>query len=358
MRNLINIVEQILLEQFSKGSTGILNNKKIVDNLADAVKRDAKYNSSGFPQNFSREVRKMSNEDIAKWFLKNLDDIEAEGYEGVVYSRNGVNNLWFVNNYIKRNHNWEDIAGTASMMLSQWYYLKNRNLLDPLHNDIGKFNGIRDLGSHMVMHYADKLTDYKEQLAAQAQKRLIRAYKIVDNDDYRIYITFNRAANISYGLGTTWCTTSSAINNPYFNSYATKALIFQLFPYEPAEVELKDRVGREIKGKERYQFDAGGPWFMNIADVPPNKEMIRDQYPYLYDDLKTSLENEKGKLQDHIDQLVNDPVLNKDVYGKVHPYNVQEEIEKLKRLLQVGWFTDEKRPPTPIAIDNDQPRES
>jgi hypothetical protein len=344
MRSLLN-------ENYSKGSTGILNNNNLVKQLADAVKRDVKFNTAAFPAGFNRDILKMNDRAIAEWFVGHLDRIEQEGYEGVIYSRNGVNNLWIVNNYIKRKHNWEDISGTLSMNMSKWYFLKNRNLLEPLHDDVGKFDSIRDIGQHLVFHYQQKLADYQERVAAEAKKRAIRAYKLVDNDDYRIYTTLNRAANINYGLGTTWCTSSSSQGNPYFKSYASKAMLFQLYPYESEEVKLTDNRGRQIEGKERYQFDAGGPNFMNIGDLSANKEHIKTKYPYLYDDLKTALETQKSQLQSYIDQAAKDPSLV-DEFSKIISYDVDQEIGKLESLKRAGWVTDKKRPVEPPAIEN------
>lgn len=348
-RELINLVERTLLTEaaLSKGSQVIMKNAKLVSALADSVREDAMANISQtglFPPGFSKQVKKMSDEAVAEWFLERLDQMEAEGYNGVQYSRDGVNNLWFVNKYIAGAHDYEDIAGKAQMNLSKYYFLKNRNLLDALHTDIQKFNGIRDLAKYIVYHYDTVLKDYEERLKTQALKKQVRAIVVVDNDDYKIYATLNRAANVLYGAGTTWCTAASSGSfNTMFKSYSDRAMIFQLNPKETKEVSIQKDGKKTITGKERFQFDAGGPYFMNIADRPADKEEIRKNFPYLYDDLVNGLKNQKQEIESYIDSCRNDPTL-KNPDGQCREYNIDDEIKKLEVFIQAGWMTNKKRP--------------
>ena len=297
-----------------------------------------------------------TDQEIAHWFLENLDRIEQTGYEGVPYSRDGVNSKWIVEKYIKGTHNWEDLTGTLNMNLSKWYFLKNRNMLDANHTNLGSFNSIRELGTYLVYHYEQVLTDYNEKMRVLAMRRSVRAFVVVDNDDYKIYITLNRAANVAMGIGTTWCTANSNYGG-HFESYSSRAMIFQMNPYDPSEENIKkDRVEREIVGKERYQFDAGGPYFMNIADLPPDKDMIKEKYPYLYNDLVNGLKSQKSEIEEYIKTNLEDPSLQTP-QSKVKEYDVDQEIEKLKKFIDQGWMTKKRRPRSDEETSDEEPEE-
>ena len=344
-RKIINLVEQYLTEStLTKGSLHVMNNANLVANLADAVRDDSMTNPSSFPPGFGRKAQKMPDEELAKWFLDNLDQIERQGYEGVQYSRDGVNNMWVVNRYIAGGHNWEDISGTLAMNLAKWYFLKNRNMLDAAHSDIPKFSSVRDLGQYMVYHYTDKLAELEKKLKAAALKKTVRAYKLIDNDDYRVYIIFNRAASCMYGLGSNWCTANTASGSLY-HSYAAKAMLFQLYPYDAPEMILS-RGGKTYTGNERYQFDASGPNFMDLADNPANRNYIRERFPYLYTDLVDALKSQKSDIEAFMQQAADDPTLQTDD-AKVKEYNVDEEIKKLSKFVETGYGTTEKRPAAP-----------
>lgn len=343
LRKLINLVETFLVEDaLTKGSQQVIKNSNLVTNLADAVRDDAMAHPQNFPAGFSRAAMKKSDEDLARWFLEQLDRIEREGYGGAQYSRDGVNNLWIVNRYIAGSHNWEDIQGTMAMNLSKWYFLKNRNMLDQAHTNIPKFSSIRDIGQYMVYHYEEALRDLEEKLKAQALKKSVRAIKLVDNEDYKIYIIMNRAASVMYGLGSNWCTANSNYAGHY-HSYAGKAMLFQLYPKQAEEVEVST-AGKVFKGAERYQFDAGGPNFMNLADRPANPAYIQEKYPYLYYDLSKALKEKKSEIEEYIKQSEQDTTLTTDD-TKVKSYNLDDEIKKLEKFKTQGYFTDKKRPP-------------
>ena len=311
------------------------DNLKIRHEEANAV--------NALPATTSVAVTAATDQEIAHWFLSNLDRIEQAGYEGTTYSRDGVNSKWIVEKYIKGTHNWEDLTGTLNMNLSKWYFLKNRNMLDANHTDLGKFDSIRELGTYLVYHYEQILKDYNEKMRVLAMRRSVRAFVVVDNDDYKIYITLNRAANVAMGIGTIWCTANSGYA-AHFDTYSSRAMIFQMNPYDPSEENInKPGIEREIVGKERYQFDAGGPYFMNIADLPPNKDMIKEKYPYLYNDLVNGLESQKSEIAEYIKTNLEDPFLQASD-KKVKVYDVDEEIKKLKKFIDNGWMTKKRRP--------------
>jgi len=341
-RSLINLVESMLFESaLSKGSQQVIKSADMVAGLAKRVRRDSRMNPQNFPAGSSAKFEKMPDEQVAEWFLDQIDQIERAGYDGVQYSRDGANSQWIAAKYILGAHNWEDITGTLSMNLSKFYFLKNRNMLDAAHTNIPAFKSIRELGEYMVFHYQQALADYNEKMKAAAMKKSVRAFLVVDNDDYKIYTTFNRAANVALGQGTTWCTAGASYDGHYHN-YSRRAMLFQLFPYDPEEVSLIKRDGRKIEGKERYQFDAGLD-FMDIADNPPPKRDILEKFPYIYDDLVNGLRAKKADIEAYMKTASEDPTLQTND-TKIKEYNIDNEIAKLQNFVRVGWMTTSKRP--------------
>lgn len=325
-----------------------MKNAEMVAGLAKRVRRDSRMNPQNFPAGSSSKFEKMPDEQVAEWFLEQLDQIERAGYEGIQYSRDGANHAWIVSKYILGAHNWEDITGTMSMNLGKFYFLKNRNMLDAAHTNIPAFKSIREIGEYMVHHYQQALADYDAKMKAAAMKKSVRAFLVVDNDDYRIYTTLNRAANVLMGQGTTWCTSSSSYDG-HFHNYSKAGMLFQMFPKAPDEVELTRNDNRKIEGKERYQFDVGAyssPNFMNIADQPPSKAYINEKYPYLYDDLVKNLRAKKAEIEEYIKAASEDPTLQTSD-TKVKEYNVDQEIGKLRKFIDSGWMTNASRPKPP-----------
>lgn len=344
-RKLIESI-RLLSESLTKGSQQIANNPKLVADLADAIREDSRFNARSFPDKFYREARKKSDEELAQWFLKSLDDIEAEGYEGTVYSRDGVNSRWLVSKYISRAHNWEDISGTANMGLSQWYFLKNRDLLDANHQDLQTFNGIRDLNRYLVFHYEEKLKEYNERMKEALMKKGAKAFKLIDNEDYRVYIILNRWGACAYGKGANWCTANTTYPG-HWHRYSNDGMVFQLYPKNPENVS-KEKLGKLFTGPERYQFDAVSGSFMDIADDPVSKtkqpNIIQEKYPYLLDDLISALTERKAEIENLFEKLGSDPKLQDLDTTKIKIYNVDQEIQKLKGPNLAAYFTDQKRP--------------
>lgn len=332
----------------SKGSQKVINDSNLVAGLADAMRDDARSNPSSFPAGSSKTFQKAPDEDLANWFLENIDKIEREGYEGTVYSRDGLNNDWIVRRYVAGSHNWEDLTGVMNMNLRDWYLLKNRNLLDANHKDLPKFKSVRDVGYYMTTHYKKALDDARDAAKNAARNKMAKSVKLVDNEDYRIYTTLNRAAGCALGLGTQWCTANS--NYPgHYHTYSNRAMLFQMFPYK----KVKDAEGKTttettedgkkvINDTTKYQFDAGGPNFMDITDRPVAPAFIAETYPYLYTDLSTALKQNKDKMEQAFKELAGDPTLQADDF-KIKTYEIDDEIEKLHKFVERGYFTDKVR---------------
>lgn len=345
------LIEAFLIEAaaLTKGSQRVMANKQMVADLADTLRDDARMNPSSFPAGSSRTFQKTSDQELAQWFLENLDKIEREGYEGTVYSRDGVNSEWITRRYIAGSQNWEDITGVMNMNLRDWYLLKNRNMLDDNHKDLFKFNSVRDVGYYMTTHYKARLEKLRDAAKNAARNKMAKSVKLVDNDDYRIYTTLNRAAGCLLGLGTQWCTANSNYGS-HFHTYTSRAMLFQLFPYAKNKdangnlVNVTDEDGKkELADNEKYQFDAGGPSFMDATDRPADAETIKTKFPYIYTDLAKALKANKEKMSKAFEELSNDPTLQHEDY-KIKTYEIDDEIEKLGKFLKRGYFTTEVRP--------------
>lgn len=341
--NLTKLIEAFLIETaaLTKGSQRVIADKKLVQALAATVRDDAAINPSAFPPGSKNNFKKATDDAIAQWFLENIDQIEREGYEGTVYSRDGTNSDWIVRRYIAGSHTWEDLTGVMNMNLRDWYLLKNRNLLDTNHKDLSKFKSVRDVGFYMTTHYKDELEKVRDAAKNAARNKMAKNFKLVDNDDYRIYTAINRAAGCALGLGTQWCTANSNYGG-HFHSYSSRAMLFQLFPYvakknaETGEEELG------LSDTAKYQFDAGGPTFMDITDRPVSADKVRERFPYIYTDLSEALRKNKGKMEKAFEEWANDATLQHEDF-KIKSYEIDEEIQKLHKFVDRGYFTDEKR---------------
>ncbi len=361
-----SLIESLLMEEvaLTKGSQRVMNDKNLVVNLADSVRDDARSHPAAFPAGSSRTFQKAPDEQLAKWFLENIDKIEREGYENTVYSRDGVNSEWIVRRYIAGSHNWEDLTGVMNMNLRDWYLLKNRNMLDANHKDLPKFNSVRDVGFYMTTHYKDKLEKLRDAAKNAARNKMAKSVKLIDNEDYRVYTTLNRAAGCLLGLGTQWCTANSN-SGTHFHSYAGRNMLFQLFPYakekdKEGNVEVKkDEDGKKmLDDKDKYQFDAGGS-FMNITDNAASPKVIATKFPYLYTDLAKALKDNKSKMEQAFKELTDDPSLQGEDY-KIKTYEIDDEIKKLGTFLNKGYFTDQVRPRSVSSAEapaGDQPQQ-
>jgi len=347
---IFNIIEETFLIEaaLTKGSQRVMADKKLVAGLADALRDDAESHPQNFPANSARNFQKAPDEELAQWFLERMDEIEKAGYEGTIYSRDGVYSDWIVRRYIAGSHNYEDLIGVMNMNLRDWTLLKNRNMLDPAHTDIPKFNSVRSLGKYLSTHYYNKLEDIRKAAQSAQANKIAKRAKIVDNDDYSLYTVFNWAGARALGLGTQWCTANSASDYNY-NNYSDRAMLFQLFPKNPDQVDKVGKmVGKRTTGPEKYQFDGGSYSFHDIADDPEEPSKITKKFPYLYDDLIKGLTQNKEKLETAMNQMSEDPALNTKE-GKTKKYKIDDEIKKLDNLKRMGYFTDKKRPPPKSA---------
>lgn len=351
-----SLIESLLLEgaTLTKGSQRVMNDKKLVPALAQTVRDDVAINPASFPAGSKNNFKKAPDEEVASWFLENLDNIERAGYDGAVYSRDGANSDWITRRYIAGSHNWEDITGVLNMNLFDWYALKNRDALDANHQQISKFNSIRQIGSYMVTHYRQELEQTRDAAKNAAKDKLAKAIPILDNDDYKIFCTLNRIAGCKLGRGTQWCTANTTTDQHY-HRYSNEAMLFQLFPKNPEQVSKQTRGGRKTEGSEKYQFGADDNGsFMDIADDPVPKNVVRTKFPYLYSDLVDALTKNKAKIDTATEKLSADPTLQ-TTDTKVKNYNVDDEIRKLHRFVDRGFFTDEVRPPKTADPALEQP---
>jgi len=357
-----SLIESLLMEAvaLTKGSQRVMNDKNLVANLADAIRDDARSHPAAFPAGSSRSFQKAPDEQLAQWFLENIDKIEKAGYEGTIYSRDGVYSDWIVRRYIAGSHNWEDLTGVMNMNIRDWTILKNRNMLDANHRDLPKFSSVRELGRYMALHYEDKLTDVRDAAKNAERNKKAKTIKIVDNDDYKIYITLNRAAACAVGLGTQWCTANSTTDSHY-QRYSAEAFLFQVFPKNPEKVDkISGFNQKHITGTEKYQFGADASYsFKDIADDQVDKSIIKTRFPYMFTDISHALKSEKGRIEQSFKELLDDPTLQ-DKDFKIKTYEIDDEIKKLHKFVDKGYFTDQVRPRSVSSAEapaGDQPQQ-
>ena len=137
----------VLLESLSKGAMNVLANKNYVAGIAAGMRDDP---SASLPYAMVAKFKKMSDEEVAKWFVEQLDRLERQGYEGIVYGRNGQYHMWVANNFAKGRDIWEDIEGEMGPALRDYTILKNRNMLSARHQDIQMYEGVKALHRYMV----------------------------------------------------------------------------------------------------------------------------------------------------------------------------------------------------------------
>lgn len=355
----------------TKGSQRIMANKALVKSLAETVRDDSDFHPQAFPAGFAKKFQKSTDESVAQWFLESIDNIERAGYDGVVYSRDGANSMWIVNSYIKNKSTWEDIHGNLNMILRDWYWLKNRNLLKPEHRELTAFEGVNRMSQVIMSTYADALADYRENAkknaATLALKKSAKSVKILDNDDYRIQVPFNKPASVLMADGAKWCTANlSDAMKSYWHTYSGRAMIFIMVPFtKDEETGKKSLIGKDvtvtdgpkrgavISTYEKFQFDSGSGDFMDIGNVPVRPPtVIAERFPYLYDDIATALHTHAAEMESNWERWDEDNALNDNPETKPKKYDVNEEIKKLDIFVQKGYFTTEKRPavaPAPAA---------
>lgn len=320
----------ILSEAQTKGAQNVLADKRLVAGIAAQLRDDF-----SLPFQFQAKLKKLPDEDVAKWFVDQLDSFERQGYEGIVYGRNGQYHMWVAQNYVQGADIWEDIEGEIGQALRDFTILKNRNLLDPRHSDIGKYKGVKALHRYMVQHYSETLNDVRQTAAMAAMLKSARSVLLADTPEYKIYYLQNRPAAIAFGKGATFCTANSN-SDLNFKSYSSRAPLLGLLPKADPKPDTTGRLGGKTF-QEKFQFDASispqSANFRDNLDQQVNPKVIRERFPYLWDDLS------KGWLANA--QEIAEPAEEEGVQKLV--YDPKKELQKLKDNLAPYW-TNEKRP--------------
>ena len=341
LRELFARPGNLLLEALSKGSTNVLSNPRLVANIADQLRNDF-----SVPFQIQSKLKRATDEEVAKWFVEQLDRFEMQGYEGVVYGRNGQYNMWVANNYASGADIWEDIEGEIGPALRDYTILKNRNMLLPQHQDIGYYKGVKALHRYMVQHYGQKLEDVRKNAAMSAMLKSARSLMLADTPEYKVYLIQNRPAAIAFGKGATFCTANSN-SDINFKTYSSKAPLLGLLPKAEAKQDTTGRLGGTTY-QEKYQLDAStNPRDANFRDnldrmVDP--KIIRERFPYLLDDITKGFIANKAEIETPSEE----PGVQK------LQYDADKELQKIKTNLAPYW-TDEKRPAAPAEPAQAQP---
>ena len=313
----------------SKGAKFVLNDKKVVANVADMLRTD-----QTVPPTLRTSFRRMKDIDVATWFVEQLDDLERKGVGGVIFSRDGKNHFWIARTYGNGGSIWEDIKGEYPEAMRDYMILKNRNLLDPKHNDVQKFKGVKDLHRYMVVHYEQMLTDLRKDAELAAFIKNKRSVRVVDNDDYSIYLLQNRGAACAFGKGATYCTANSR-EDYNWKSYSAKAAIFGLVPKQPKPITgISAYDQAKMNGvPEKYQFDAGSGSLHDVLDRPADPTDFKERFPYFFTDLIKGLKEHKKEIEEPEEE----PGIDK------LKYNVDKEIALIRTNLS-RYITDKVRP--------------
>lgn len=347
----------------SKGCQRIYNNASTVKSIAQTLKDEAEFHPGSFPSGIAKKILKAPDERAAHWFLEQLDIIEKRGYEGTVYSRDGADADWITRTFITGASNFEDILGNLNMILRDWYLLKNRNMLEPQHAELSRFRSITQLGAIITQHYGDQIEEIRTKAAKTAEQKSAKSMLLVDNDDYKIYIPFNRKASCLLGDKAKWCTANSEYDT-HFHSYANRAMLFIVMPYyvdaetgkktlKPQEVEITQgpRKGSFTRTNEKFQFDSASGDFMDITNQNVNPKIIAEKFPYLYSDVERALKAKKPEIEEALKAMSEDPTLqNADT--KTKNYDISKQIADLEVFRKKGHFTDKIRPKEQSAKNN------
>lgn len=334
------IESRMLLENLSKGAENVLKDKRLVAGVAAHLRNDF-----SLSYKITNKFRKLPDEEVTKWFVEQLDNIERQGYDGIAFSRNGQYHMWIANNYASGADIWEDIEGELGQAMRDYTILKNRDLLDPRHQDIQKYKGVKSLHRYMVQHYAELMKKVKPGAITAALLKSKRSILIADTPEYRVYMIQNRGAAIAFGKGATFCTANSQ-SDDNFKNYSSKAPLFGLVTNG---TDVRGPEGLQVQ--EKFQFDSGlyrgKASFKNNLDHQVDPEIIVRRFPYLWDDLSKGIRANAQEIEEPSEEGV--------VKLK---YNVANEISKLKQNLADYW-TDKKRPavaPTEPASTGEPPQ--
>lgn len=355
----------ILSEALTAGSNTVLANKKLVQSLADEIRNDAYH--SGKMEVFgridgkpgARVLQKMDDDAVVTWFLEKLDAITAQGYNGMQYSQNGDINMWVANCYAKGQHTMEDIIGKLGMTMADFKILMNQNppILPENLRSLTFYKGIKDLARYVTIHYGEELSNLRENAKKAAIYKAINktaiTFPLLENDDYVITTALNQTGAMKVGMNTKWCTASTSPGATLYFNYADKAMLFQIFPKDATQVEIK-KLDALVTGLERYQFDASGPYFHDIADGGKQPEFVKQRFPYLYDDLTKALKQNAEKLQEIVDSKLEDPKYSQARVSQVRPYNINDEIRKLDRFIERGYMS---KTPRPVKLASPEPEQ-
>lgn len=387
-REFISESRRLLVENLSKGSRQVLQSPRLIKAIADHMRTDGTVESP-----VRQKLSAMTDQEIAEYFLTEIDKLAAEGYEGKAYDRDGKLNVWIADSYGKRYDQWEDVTGVLPQVVTQFNWLKNLTnaippvlqrfqitrdenrkygLVHPQHHDITQFHGAKGLARYLLAHYGDRLERFGEKPDPEraAFEKTARMIKLADNEQYTLLFIQNRGAAIRFGKGAFFCTGNTSQGNGNYDSYSNGSPLIGIQPKDP---EIKTRVGygaqKETAAPEKYQFDAGGgrygggASFKDVFDHDAEPELIKNKFPYLFTDLVKGMRENKDAIEnppvpEGVEGYTVVPRINgtstvpsdADPKKLVKAYNVEEEIKKLKERLGRYW-TDQVRPlPDPNAV--------
>ena len=151
-------------------------------------------------------------------------DITLNGVIGELEDADPTTNKQYVQWLIKMFVNGallEDLISRGGDNLEKFEILKKKRLIKPEHADIGKFKLLADL--------EEAMEDYEIPEEENVDKGQYEV--IIDNDQFRALVPFDKKAACYYGQGTRWCT--AAKNHNMFFEYDRKGDLVIIIPKKP-----------------------------------------------------------------------------------------------------------------------------
>jgi hypothetical protein len=272
------------------------------------------------------DAPRISDQEKAKLFGELIDNTFNDTKWGNL-SEDGKFDNWILNQYITGRVNYEDISSELVDALGSWKALSIRNMLDPAHQDLNNFKKLQSLQTVLRSDvYSTKLRQIKIQAEVDKQKREQKSITLIDDENFLVIIPVNYGAcyvfNNSIGVIATFCTGSSSGARWFENYSANGPMISVLDKNNP----------NNINGK--WQIHAPSNQLRNANQTNSSwgaGETFGKLFPGLMNKIVASMRQNAQQIHDQ----------SKEIVGNREGYNVEEQINLLKRTFPDA-FTSEK----------------
>ncbi len=217
--------------------------------------------------------KKPTPEQAVKFLSDVIDQVLSNTFYGDI-SKTNKYDMWLINRYVQGFIDYEDISGEADT-LGAFHALGKRNVLDPEHNDINKFDDLQELSRIVNSRYRYELDKMKDEDRLKEMKKNKKDIILINDGEIFVSIPFNYGAcyffNNGFGVNATYCTGSS--NGEYwFKNYTPNGIMINVFNIkEPNEDTSK------------YQLHASSGQIKSASQSPGNSRdaVFAEKYPGL-----------------------------------------------------------------------------